>query len=178
MLSNEKLVDVIKQNIGNVNLEDANIPIAMVATDITSGEKVILLKGDVEIAVMASTCIPGIFIPVEIDHKLLVDGGIVENVPVSPLKSMGAEFIISVDLYAEQHDIKPENIVEVLLRTYVFSVKAATKSQTEKADIQIKLDLSEFNMVDINQSDELIHIGYVEAKKALSDIRRKYLTSE
>ncbi|MFO7944255.1 MAG: patatin-like phospholipase family protein [Anaerolineales bacterium] len=170
LLSNQKLGNVIKKNIGNVNLEDADIPIAMVATDITSGEKVILSKGDVATAVMASTCIPGVFIPVEIEHKLLVDGGIVENVPVSPLINMGADFIISVDLNAEHHDKKPENIVEVLLRIYDFTLKAATELQTEKADIQIKLDLSQFNMVDMNQADQLIHIGYVEAKKALSNI--------
>ncbi|MDZ7845232.1 MAG: patatin-like phospholipase family protein [Anaerolineales bacterium] len=170
LLSNQKLGDVITKNIGNVNLEDAEIPISMVATDITNGEKVIISKGDVEIAVMASTCIPGIFIPVEIDNRLLVDGGIVENVPVTPLKNMGADFIISVDLRAEHHNKKPENIVEVLLRTYDFTLKAATKLQTEKADIQIKLDLSRFNMVDINQADELIHTGYVEAKKALANI--------
>ncbi|MGM0428432.1 MAG: patatin-like phospholipase family protein [Thermodesulfobacteriota bacterium] len=170
LLSNKKLGDVIKKSIGDVNIEDAEIPIAMVATDITSGEKVILSKGDVEIAVMASTCIPGIFIPVEIDNRLLVDGGIVENVPVTPLKKMGADFIISVDLNAEHPYKKPENIVEVLLRTFDFTLKAATKLQTEKVDIQIKPDLSQFNMVDMNQADELIHIGYVEAKKALKNI--------
>lgn len=170
LLSNKKLGDVIKKSIGDVNIEDAEIPIAMVATDITSGEKVILSKGDVEIAVMASTCIPGIFIPVEIDNRLLVDGGIVENVPVTPLKKMGADFIISVDLNAEHPYKKPENIVEVLLRTFDFTLKAATKLQTEKVDIQIKPDLSQFNMVDMNQADELIHTGYVEAKKALKNI--------
>lgn len=170
LLSNQKLGDVVKNNIGNVNLEDAEIPIVMVATDIQSGEKVIISKGDVEIAVMASTCIPGIFIPVEIENRLLVDGGIVENVPVTPLKNMGAKFIISVDLRAGHLDKKPKNIVEVLLRTYDFTLKAAAELQTEEADIQIKLDLSRFNMVDFDQADELIHIGYVEAKKALSSI--------
>jgi len=170
LLSNKKLGDVIKKSLGDVNIEDAQIPVAMVATDITSGEKVVFFKGDVETAVMASSCIPGIFIPVEIDGRLLVDGGIVENVPVSPLKEMGADFIISVDLNAEHPYRKPENIVEVMLRSFDFTLKAATELQTEKVDIQIKPDLSEFNMMDISQADELIGAGYDEAKEALKKI--------
>lgn len=170
LLSNKKLGDLIKDTIGDVNIEEAEIPLAMVATDIATGEKVVFTKGDVEKAVMASACIPGIFIPVEIDNRLLVDGGIVENVPITPLKKMGANFIISVDLNSEHPYKKPENIVEVMLRSFDFTLKVATKLQTEKVDIQIKPDLSQFNMVDINQSDELIQAGYLEAKKSLKNI--------
>ena len=170
LLSNKKLGDLVKSTIGDVNIEEAKIPLAMVATDITTGEKIIFTKGDVENAVMASTCIPGIFIPVEIDNRLLVDGGIVENVPITTLREMGAKFIISVDLNADRPYKKPENIVDVMLRTFDFTLKATTKLQTEKADIEIKPDLSRYNMVDMNQADELIHTGYVEAKKALKDI--------
>ncbi len=173
LLSNKKLGDVIKKSVGDVNIEQAKIPVAIVATDITSGEKVVFTKGDVETAVMASTCIPGIFIPVEIDDRLLVDGGIVENVPVTPLKEMGANFIISVDLNAEHPYKKPENIVEVLLRSFDFTLKSATKLQTEKVDVQIKPDLSQFNMVDMGQAEEIIKIGYSEAKKVLKKFRYK-----
>ncbi len=170
LLSNKKLGDVIKDSLGDVNIEDAEIPVAMVATDITSGEKVVFSTGDIETAVMASACIPGVFIPVELEGRLLVDGGIVENVPVSPLKEMGADFIISVDLNAEHPYKKPENIVEVMLRSFDFTLKAATKLHTKKVDIQIKPDLSEFNMVDMSQADELIKAGYMAAKKALQKI--------
>jgi len=171
LLSNKKLGDVIKKVIGDANLEQAEIPVAMVATDITSGEKVVFTKGDVETAVMASTCIPGIFIPVEIDGRLLVDGGIVENVPVSPLREMGADYIIAIDLIAEHSHKKPENIIEVLLRSFDFTLKSTTQLQTKKADVLIKPDLSQFNMVDMNQADELIKIGYSEAKKVLKKIK-------
>lgn len=84
LLSNEKLSDLISEHIGDVNFDQANIPVAMIASDISNGDKVILKKGKVDNAVMASTCIPGVFIPVEINSRLLVDGGIVENVPIIP----------------------------------------------------------------------------------------------
>ena len=170
LLSNKKLGKLITEHIGDVNFEDAKIPVAMIATDITSGDKVVLNKGNIAQAVMASTCIPGIFVPVEIEDRLLVDGGIVENVPITPLEDMGAEVIIGVDLNAEHARKKPENIIEVLLRSFDFLIKTATELQTAEADILIKPDLSDFNMVDIDQADDLIEVGYKEAIKILQKV--------
>ena len=167
LLSNRKLGRLITETLGEVNLEDSSIPIAMVATDIITGEKVVLKKGNAAKAVMASTCIPGIFVPVEINGQLLVDGGIVENVPVTTLKDLGADLVIGVDLNARHRHSKPRNIIEVLLRSFDFTLKTATKLQTEKADILIEPDLSSFNMVDIDQVDGLIEQGYLEAKDIL-----------
>lgn len=168
LLSNKKLGKLIIENVGDVNFEESHIPVEMIATDIVSGEKVVLKKGSVASAVMASTCIPGIFVPVEINEELLVDGGIVENVPVTPLKDMGADLIIGVDLNAKYPQRKPRNIIEVLLRSFDFTLKTATKLQTEQADILIEPDLSSFNMVDINQMNDLIEKGYEEAKQVLN----------
>ena len=113
-------------------LDRACIP-AMIATDITSGEKVVLKSGNVAAAVMASSCIPGIFIPVEIDNRLLVDGELVENVPISPLKDMGATFIISVDLFGKLKQKKPENIIEVLFKSFHIALKPLQNFRQRKA---------------------------------------------
>lgn len=170
LLSNMKLGKLLNENIGDVSFDEAEIPIAMIATDITSGEKVIIDSGNIAEGVMASTCIPGVFVPVEIGDRLLVDGGIVENVPVSPLKAMGADIIIGVDLHAEYAQKKPQNIIEVLLRSFEFTLKTATELQTEKVDILIKPDLSDFNMVDVHQAADLIEKGYEEAKRVLDKV--------
>lgn len=170
LLSNKKLGELIRDHVGDVNFEDAKIPVAMMATDITGGDKVVLNKGNLAQAVMASTCIPGIFVPVEIENKLLVDGGIVENVPITPLEDMGAQVTIGVDLNAEHLQKKPENIIEVMLRSFDFLIKTATELQTAEADILIKPDLSDFNMVDIDQADDLIEVGYKEATKILQKV--------
>ena len=150
-------------------MEESNIPFAMIATNISNGEKVILNRGNVADAVAASTCIPGIFIPVEIENKLLVDGGIVENVPISPLKEMGAELVIGVDLNAKHSYSRPENIIEVLLNSFHFTLNTASKVQTQKADIIIAPDLSSFNRVDIDQAPNLIEAGYKVTIKILGN---------
>jgi NTE family protein len=167
LLSNRKMGELIRDKIGNVDLEDSPIPVAMIAADIETMEKVILLTGDVGRAAMASTSIPGIFTPVEIDGRLLVDGGVVENVPISPLVDMGADIIIAVDLNSDHKNKRPENILEILLRSFVMSTHATTQFQTRNADILIKPDLSEFNVIDMDQSSDLIEKGYQEAIKVL-----------
>jgi NTE family protein len=170
LLSNKKLGALITRHIGDVNFDQAGIPLAMIATDISNGEKVILKEGKIADAVMASTCIPGIFKPLEIGDKLLVDGGIVENVPMSPLQKMGADYIIAVDLHAGYSQKKPEGIVEVLLNTFNFAIMNVTKLQTEEADALIKPDLSSFNFVDADQTEDLVEEGYSEAKKVFNKI--------
>ena len=163
LLSNEKLGDMVIEQIGDKNIEDSEIPLAMVATDITTGEKVILKKGSVAQAVRASTCIPGIFMPVEIDGQMLVDGGVVENVPVNTVKEMGAEYVIGVDLNAKYSYEKPDNILDVILNSFNFLMLQSDKLQTDNADLLIKPDLSSFNRSDTDQVDELMKKGYEDS---------------
>ena len=172
LLSNEKLGKLIIKHIGEQNIEDAEIPLAMVATDVSSGKRVILKKGPVANAVMASTAIPGIFKPVEIEDKLLVDGGIVENVPINTVIELGAKYIIGVDLNAKHNYNKPRNIIEVLLNSIQFAMMASAKLQTKEADLLIKPDLSEFNRSDTDQVKNLIAKGYEDSKKTLKKINR------
>jgi len=167
LLSNEKLGKLITEHIGNKNIEESNIPLAIVATNISNGEKIILNKGSIADAVMASTGIPGIFIPTEIESKLLVDGGLVENVPVNTLKELGPDYLIGIDLNAKHTYQKPNNIIEVLLNSFHFMMLASAKLLTLEADLMIKPDLNEFNRSNIDQVEDLIEKGYEAAKKAL-----------
>jgi NTE family protein len=77
LLSNKDIGKIITDTLGDVKFEDSNIPLAAIATDISTGNNVVLTKGRVAVGIMASTCIPGVFLPVEINGELLVDGGIV-----------------------------------------------------------------------------------------------------
>ncbi|MFO8001598.1 MAG: patatin-like phospholipase family protein [Marinilabilia sp.] len=167
LLSNEKLGELIVEYIGDKNIEDSDIPLAILATDISTGEKVVLKQGSVANAVMASTCVPGIFNPVEIDGRLLVDGGIVENVPIDTVKEMGADYVIGVDLNSKNSFGKPENIIDVIVNSFHFMLKSAVKYQTKDADLLITPDMSPFNMIDTDQVEDLIKQGYDDAQEML-----------
>ena len=167
LLSNAKLGELLGESLGEKKIEDADIPLAVIATDITNGDKVVLDKGPVAQAVMASTCIPGVFGPVKFDDKLLVDGGIVENIPIDTVRNMGADYVIGVDLNANKTYFKPDSILDVIINSFHFTLKAAAKFQTEDADLLITPDLSKFNMVSTDQIKDLIEQGYKDAKEQL-----------
>jgi len=167
LLSNEQIGELIIEHIGDTNIEESSIPLAIIATNAANGKKIILNKGSVANAVMASTCIPGIFKPAEIGDIMLVDGGIVENVPINTVRQMGAEFVIGVDLNAKFTYEKPDNIFDMILNSFHFIMKQSAKLQTKDADLLITPDLSTYSKSDINQVEDMIKTGYRDAKTAL-----------
>lgn len=168
LLNNERLGKRILDDIGKVRIEEANIPLCMIATDISTGEKVVLNEGPLYKAVMASTCLPGIFAPVEWDGKLLVDGVLCENVPITPLRDLGAKDIIGVDLTTNRHYKRPENIVDVLINTFDIALDNMVKEQIEdKHTLLIQPELGAYNMTDTGEAEKLIEEGYKAAMEAL-----------
>ena len=167
ILSNEALGKQLTSELGDVDFDEAEIPLTLVATDISSGKKILLNKGKVARAVMASSCIPGAFIPVDIDDRLLVDGGLVENVPISPLRESGADFIIGVDLNAGRHYQRPDDIIDVLANAIDIAIDNVTRSQTTDADLLIAPELASYSRRDTSRSAELIEEGYRIASELL-----------
>lgn len=137
-LSNKELGEIMHEYVGDVNIEDSPIPLAIVTTDIATGEKVILRQGNAARAVMASSCIPGIFTPVEINGRLLVDGFLVENVPISPLRTLGADVVIGVNLGKRRTYREPDGIVNVVLNAFEIAVDENTSKNLKLADALIE----------------------------------------
>ncbi|ASQ91774.1 patatin [Prosthecochloris sp. GSB1] len=163
LLSNRKFGGVVRELLGKRMIEDAPVPLSIVATDIGKGEKVVLESGDVAEAVMASACIPGVFRPVEIGDRMLVDGVLMENVPVSPLDTWGFRPLVCVDVMGGYVFGKPENIVGLLLNAFYSTLQTATSLQTKAADLVIAPALGKFSLVDTEQVPALIEAGYREA---------------
>lgn len=173
LLTNEKMGRKITDVLGDVRFEDSRMPLFMIATDVGAFEKVILESGDVALSVMASTCVPGIFTPVEIDGRMLVDGGLMENVPISPLVNRGMDAIIGVDLNAGRKYKKPEDLIDVVLNAIDITIDNATRMQTQKADLVIAPKLSAYNRTDRGHIPDLIKEGYTAAMLAIAAFRKK-----
>lgn len=171
LFSNKKMKKFLEKNIGVVDFSESRIPLSIVASNIENGEKVVLEKGDVANAVMASMSIPGIFKPITINNKMLVDGGIVENVPITPLLNRKVDTIIAVDVNAKHYVNKPQNITDILLNSFHHTIANATKILTKQADILIEPDVSQFNFHNIDQSKDLINQGYLDAMKVLKNVK-------
>jgi NTE family protein len=104
LIKGEKLFDFFRENVQRRNIEDLDLQFGAIATDLASGREVWLREGPFLEAVRASISLPGLFTPVERDDTLLVDGGLVNPVPVSMCRAMGADVVIAVDLNADLLD--------------------------------------------------------------------------
>ncbi|MCF7801725.1 MAG: patatin-like phospholipase family protein [Candidatus Marinimicrobia bacterium] len=170
ILSNEELAELITEQLGEIGFEDAPIPFACIATDITTGKGLVLDKGPVAEAVRASAAVPGIYIPVTINERMLVDGGVVENVPISPLKSMGAEFILGVDLNGNDGYEEPGGVIDILLNAFDIAVDTTTRIQTQAADVLIRMNLASYSRTDSSAAEELFEAGYKAAQAQWSEL--------
>lgn len=102
LIDGKRISDFLRQHVRETHIEDLPLPFSAVATDLATGQEVVLSQGDLLEAVRASMSFPGILTPVRSGGEILVDGGMVDPVPVSVVREMGAEFVIAVDL---NHDI-------------------------------------------------------------------------
>lgn len=169
LLSNKKLGELLTKYIGNRQIEDAGIPLAIVTTDIHTGQKVVFRKGSVSRAVIASTCIPGIFEPININGQWLMDGGIVENIPVRTCFDIGAQYVIGVDLNGKQTGKNPQNIIDIIVNSFLFMMQQSDISQSKQANLTIRPDLSAYNWTHTDHVPEMIRQGYKETLSALSE---------
>jgi NTE family protein len=160
--------EMILRDLGDVRIEDAKIPLSICTTDIVTGEQVTFEKGSLALAVCASMAVPGLFVPVEIDGRLLVDGGIVENVPVSVLDDMGAGIIVAIDLNGIKKYPVPNDVVDVIGNAIDIGMDLRTRDQLKKADIVLSLDLSQYSRVgNAENAHDLYMEGYRPMKSKI-----------
>jgi len=172
LFSNEELGRLIQDKIGKARIEDSLIPLAIMAVDIGTGKKVVLRKGEVAPAVMASNAVPGIYRPIFIDGRMMMDGGIAEDVPISPLKPMGADVVVAVNLSAERRYNTPNDIIDIILNAIDIAIDENTKVQVRQANVLIEPQLSHFPRMNTKKVDELIAEGYRSTKASVIKIKR------
>lgn len=153
-----------------------SIPFKCIATDVSTGEAVVLDTGEVVSAIRASMAIPSVFTAVGYGHQKLVDGGVVRNFPVKDVREMGANIVIGDNVAGPLR--KPEqvtNALQVLLQVAFFREAADTRTQIPLCDIYVHQPLDKFTMGNFNDADEIINDGVEEGRrlyprlKALAD---------
>jgi NTE family protein len=153
-------------------IEELRIPFAAVATDLDTGEVVVLRTGDIAAAVRASCAIPGVFEPVSSGGRLLVDGGVAANLPVQVARDMGADVIIAVDVTALASGARPpRNFVEVILRAVNVVVHGEVVGARRDADVLLAPEVGDVGFIDFDRKDEAIAAGAESARAALPRIR-------
>lgn len=172
LFSITRLGEFLTDALGDVNLEDAPLPLVVVAADIHTGEKRRLRQGNLARAVMASACIPGIFAPIPWDGRLLVDGGIVEHLPIDAVRSLGAERVVGVDLHTAGLYPQPKTVIDIVLNASSILMHNTYRVVQGEAEVIVTPQLTAYSAVDAGHVPELIEEGYRAAHLAIDDIRR------
>jgi len=165
----------LKKVLGNVDFKDLKIPFACVASDIDSGEEIIFKKGPVWDAVRASATIPGVLALNESFSEHYVDGGVLNPVPVSTVRDMGADFIIAVNVLAPgkimgQHD---HNFFAIIMKSMYLMSNRVIETALKQADVVIVPDTNHIGFMDFHKVDEGIKVGKFAAKAHIAEIKRE-----
>lgn len=158
-----------------VGIEDFDrlpLPFRAVAADAANGETVVLADGDLATALRASMAVPGLFAPVERDGRLLVDGGVVANLPVEAARAMGAEIVIAVDLREPLADrSKPQSIAGVLSQSLDALSRREVQRALADADVVIRPEVGSWGMLDFQAAATLIERGIAAAQAQAAPLR-------
>jgi len=155
------------------DLQEGKIPVAVVATDLLSGEKVVFNDGPAAIALQASAAIPGFFPPVLYQERLLADGGFIELVPASVARQMGVRFVIAVDVDQEDLRVEVNNGLQAVLRALDIASRHQKQHHLDVADLVIRPEFGEaVDTLDFSKAELCIQAGVRAAERSLPDIRR------
>jgi NTE family protein len=165
-----------------ISFDALPIPFRAVTADVESGEAYVPSRGDLPMVVRASMSIPGAFSPVEIDGRLLVDGGIVNNLPVDIARSMGADILIVVDLFsplAKRDDLaSPISISGQMVSLLLMQNSTASRRTVSARDVVVEPDVTGFAVTDFPKAKELIAIGESAALSVLPLLRKLSVSQE
>ena len=166
MLKGEALQDFINQKVKNLSIQKMPRTLGVVVTDLQSGEMVLFRQGNTGIAVRASSALPGVFQPVEISGRDYVDGGLTSPVPAQAARTMGADFVIAVDISNVSRRAKLTGTLDILLQTFAIMGHAISGHELEDADVVIRPITASVS----STSFEDRHLAILEGEKAAAAI--------
>lgn len=169
----DKLENFIKTKIPVENIENLKLPYAAVATDLNRGTRVVLDSGSIAKAVRASSAIPGVFQPLQYQGKLLVDGGVVDNIPISVARDKGADIVIAVDIGENVTNFNLSNLFDVILQSVNIMFNDNVAFRKKDADVLITPAVGNVGMLDFTQKKRLMQAGMEATQKAMPEIRSR-----
>ena len=165
---------LIEKNLGSLSFDRLAIPFACVALDFRTGERVILDEGPLADAVRASVNLPGVFAPFEYRHRYLVDGGVIDFVPVDAARHLGADWVLA-SVTAGVSDEVPGNVLLSLLKVIDIQGNLLAGINAKKADFVIKPEVGSMKMTDFESCGAAGEAGLIEASRRVDQAREAYL---
>ena len=171
--SNDRMVTFLNRTLKVKTFEELRIPLGITATDFNSGEGVVFHSGSIIDPVRASCAYPGMFLPVEIRGRWLIDGMLSYPVPTSPLHEMGADRVLAVHLKGQwSKDGAPRHLFDVIGQSFAIAQDQMSHLWRGGADVIVEPDVAGFAYDDFKRADELVSAGETAMRKALPEVRK------
>jgi NTE family protein len=171
--SNDRMVAFLERTLKVKTFEELRIPLGVTATDFNTGEGVVFHSGSITDAVRASCAYPGMFLPVEIRGRYLIDGMLSHPVPTRPLREMGAERVLAVHLRGTwANGGPPRHLFDVIGQSFAIAQDAMSSLWRDAADLVIEPDVAGFAYDDFKRADDLIRAGETAMRNALPEVRK------
>ncbi|MGI9104253.1 MAG: patatin-like phospholipase family protein [Terriglobales bacterium] len=171
--SNDRMAAFLGKVLKVHTFEELKIPLAVAATDFATGDGVVFLRGSLVDALRASCAYPGMFLPVKLDGRLLVDGMLSHAVPTLPLREMGAERVVGIYLSAHWVNLEgPRHVFDVIGQSFSIAQQKMCGLWESAADIVLQPDVRGFSYDGFDRAPELIRAGEIAARAALGTIKQ------
>ena len=166
------IANVANRLLQDKNFDDLSTPFSAVAVDLVDGQEVVLNKGNVSKAISASCAVPALFKPVEIDGMVLVDGGLLNNMPADVCRTMGAEIVIGVDLNHHRGEgTSSRKLTNTLVACWSIVAKSSMFKGLHNSDVVIEPELTEYGRASLSFIDEMVEEGYRATREKMSEIK-------
>ena len=173
VVQGQKLQDYVNQQVKNRPLDKLNVPFAVVATQLETGQRTVFVRGNTGQAVRASSSVPGVFEPVEISGKHYVDGGVVSPVPVDAARQLGADVVIAVDISSKASGANPQGMLNIVGQSISIMGQKLGEQELARADIVIRPKVNQIGAADFEQKDQAIMEGERAALAAMPAIKAR-----
>ena len=174
LISGRKVVKILKNVISDINTEEMPIKFVCNAVDLKTGKEIVLDKGNVIKNVRASLSVPGVFVPVKMDNMVLVDGGVINNMPHDIARKLGADIIIAVDVVTKSTLSElPKTMVGYFIQSWFIAQKELQNCKRKYYNVLIRPDISDFDQFDYKGeiAERIIDKGREETEKYISKIK-------
>lgn len=173
LVQGQKLQDYVNELVGKRPIEQMKKPLAIVSTQLETGDRTVFVRGNTGQAVRASSSVPGVFEPVIIGKSSYVDGGVVSPVPVDAARQLGADFIIAVDISSKASGKTPAHMVGIVNQSISIMGQKLGEQELARADIVIRPNVNDIGAADFQQRNNAILEGEKAALAAMPQIRAK-----
>lgn len=171
----DAIEDIIKNAVGDINIEDLSIPFCAVAVDMLTGNEVDILKGSLSKALAGSCAVPTVFHAVNFDDKLLFDGGLQNTIPADVLRRLGCDAVISVDINSKRGEgARSTKYFDLIVASVDIMMKSNAIKGYLNSDIIIKPDLKRFSAKRTDGMLEMIDEGYRATKEKMTEIKELF----